>query len=211
MKNSSVGGVKVYNFGIPAFRSSTGLMTCPMAGACAAGCYAKSGAYLWGTVKNAYEKRLEATLATDFVDQVSAELERILKSTKTVVVRIHDSGDFYSMEYFKKWLTIMAKYPDVQFYAYTKMVKMLKGSKIPANFTLIFSMGGKQDSLIEMNSDRHSRVFNTLKELKLAGYVDTSKNDLLAIGKNKKIGLVYHGAKSYQNTLWGKVKSEAVV
>lgn len=208
MKVSSDNGVKVYNFGIPAFRSDTGLMTCPQAGVCAAGCYAKSGAYLFSNVKSAYEARLQATLKPDFIDAVSLELDRILKnkSTKQVYVRIHDSGDYYNLEYFQTWLKIAMKYPNVIFYSYTKMVKMLKGHFMPSNFKLIFSLGGKQDNLIDQSNDRHSRVFESMTDLVNAGYVNASEHDLIALGENKRIGLLFHHAKSFKNTLWDKVK-----
>lgn len=206
MKKSSNKDVIVFNFGIPAFKSDTGLLTCPQAGKCAAGCYAKSGAYLWKPVRNAYENRLKATLSTNFVELVSAELLKI-KVIKKIYVRIHDSGDFYSSEYYSKWDRIMRLFPNVQFYAYTKMVKMFnlyqKFEALPSNFTLIYSYGGKQDEAINEN-DRHSKVFESTEELESSGYVDVSHDDLL-IFTTKKVGLVYHGVKSYKNTLWKNV------
>lgn len=207
IKSSSTDNLTVYNFGIPALISASGLKTCPMAGKCAVGCYAKSGAYMWGTVKQAYEKRLIATLQANFVDVISADIETILKkkSTKNLIIRIHDSGDFYDLKYFEKWFKVMTRFPKVKFYAYTKMVEMFKGRFLPSNFTLIFSFGGKQDSMIDQSSDRHSRVFETVEDLELAGYINASHDDMLALTQNKKVGLVYHGAKSFKNTSWGKV------
>lgn len=209
MKNSSLDGLTVFNFGIPAFKSKTGLMTCPQAGKCSAGCYAKSGAYLWGAVKNAYEKRLELTRSKDFKKVMHDEIEKLLdkKSVKKLVIRIHDSGDFYNAEYLANWLTIIAAFPQVEFYAYTKMIMLFKGRFLPKNFRVIFSFGGKQDSLIDVENHFHSRVFESIEELEAAGYVDSSFDDMIAaFGASKKIGLVYHGAKSFENTLWGKVK-----
>ena len=52
----------------------------------------------------------------------------------------------------------------------------------------------------------HSRVFESIEELTAAGYVDSSENDsVAATTTNNKIGLVYHGAKNFSNTRWGKV------
>ena len=85
--------------------------------------------------------------------------------------------------------------PEIEFYAYTKQVKLLKDNwkNKPANLTIIFSLGGKQDNLIDQNIDRHSKIFNSLDELKNAGYIDTSDDDSNAINKdNNKIGLVIH-------------------
>lgn len=208
MKNSSIDGLAVFNFGIPALKSAAGLMTCPNAGKCAAGCYAKSGAYLWGAVKNAYEKRLEIALSSKFTEIMTAEINKLLKrkNIKKLVIRIHDSGDFFNAEYLAAWLTVIARFPSVHFYAYTKMITLFKGRFLPENFRIIFSFGGKLDSLIDSKNDFHSRVFESLKDLKKAGYIDGSHDDMIAaLGKSKKIGLVYHGAKNFNNTSWGKV------
>ena len=211
MKDSSIDGLKVFNFGIPAFKSKSGLMTCPMAGVCASGCYAKSGAYLFSNVAKAYEARLKATQRKDFKLVMIAEIQKLLKKRglKKLVIRIHDSGDFYSQEYLADWLNIMAVFPTVQFYAYTKMIHYFKqGNSIrllPQNFKVIFSLGGKLDSQVNQENDRHSRVFESEEALIRAGYVNASHDDMLAIGENKKIGLIFHHAKKFENTAWSKV------
>lgn len=212
MKKSSQNGIDIYNFGIPAFRSETGLQTCVNAKDCVSGCYARSGTYRFGNVVNAYEQRLKLTQEQDFIDIMVAEIK--LKSLKSkakgnkCIIRIHDSGDFYNEAYLQKWIIIMNHCPDVKFYAYTKMVQMFQNYHLdmPNNFTVIFSQGGTEDSLIDTSKHRHSRVFENETDLKAAGYADASQDDMIAaFGLNKKIGLVYHGSKSYAKTSWGKV------
>ena len=39
--------VRLFNFGIPAYKSASGKITCPFAGDCVKFCYAKKGAYIW--------------------------------------------------------------------------------------------------------------------------------------------------------------------
>lgn len=190
-KIKAMSGVKTFNFGIPAFRSASGFVTCPFAGTCAKGCYAKQGAYVWSNVSAAYERRLELARSPEFVATIDAEIKR----RKIQRVRIHDSGDFFSPEYLEKWIAIVQLNPLTQFYAYTKSIVFFKGRTLPDNFKVIFSEGGKLDHLIN-NTDRHSRVFATVDALNSAGYVDASKNDENAIGDNPRIGLVYHGHKS---------------
>lgn len=203
IKQSGNDKVTVYNFGIPAFQSAAGLRTCPLAGTCKIGCYATQGAYAWSNVQAAYESRLKATLQSNF-SEVMTELIKVKNKTaerqvKQLIIRIHDSGDFYSKEYLEKWLKVINRFPNVKFYAYTKMVPLFnlfkKQGRIPRNFTVIYSEGGVMDKLIKP-SDRHARVFPDYESLVRAGYSDASKNDLVAIGQNKKIGLIYHGAKS---------------
>jgi hypothetical protein len=206
---SSKNDIDLYNFGIPAFQSKTGLKTCPNAGVCASGCYARSGAYILSNVSQAYETRLELTQSDTFVERIGIELEKLLsrarKNNRRVVIRVHDSGDFYSPKYQLSWYYIAKAFPEVLFYAYTKQVaqSVALSSKQPLNFTLIYSRGGKQDHLIQ-NTDRHSTVFQSESELIAAGYSNASKDDLVAISNNPKIGLVYHGTKNYTNTSWSK-------
>jgi hypothetical protein len=174
------------NFGIPA------LKTCPMAEACKDFCYANKGAYAWPQVKQAYEWRFQQTRKPEFITMAIDALSRIRKLQK---VRIHDSGDFYNKEYLYKWIEIAKAFPKIEFYAYTKRVKLLKDNwnALPSNMTIIFSIGGKEDHLIDQNVDRHSKIFNTIEELSNAGYIDTSYNDSNAVSRdNFRIGLVAH-------------------
>lgn len=203
MKRSQNGKYsRIFNFTIPAFQTKEGFRTCPMAGVCASGCYAKMGAYVWPKVYAKHAENLALTQTESFVSAMSDEIKRV----KPDLVRIHDAGDFYSAEYLDKWLKIIQSFPNVQFYAYTKSVSLIKSAGIlPSNFTVIFSLGGKEDSKIDPTTDRHSRVFPSLESLLAAGYVDTSHDDTNAIGENHRIGLVYHGNKGYQNTAWDRV------
>lgn len=213
MKKSSKNGIDVYNFGIPAFLSQSGIKTCPQAGVCATGCYARSGTYRFGNVVNAYEERLKLTQSESFIDTLVAAIR--LKSIQATskgnqcLIRIHDAGDFYSERYAMDWYLIMEQLPNVKFYAYTKMVHMFENLKDlnfrQSNLKLIYSFGGKQDSLIDTAKHCHSKVFDSEASLIEAGYTDATQDDMVAaIGPSLKIGLVYHGVKSYKNTSWAK-------
>lgn len=217
IKQSGNDAVLVYNFGIPAFQSKTGLKTCPNAGLCASGCYARSGAYLFSNVAKKFEERLAATLKGDFALRLQEDIDLVIKKAKgkKIFIRIHDSGDFYSEEYYTKWVAVMNNNPDITFYAYTKEIILFKTLKEPkpTNFIITFSYGGKLDALIDVKTDRHSMVFESKNILKKQGYIDASAHDLDSLGENKKVGLVFHHNKKYENTLWNKVstnkKSEA--
>lgn len=200
--------VKTFNWGIPAYKSKDGFKTCPNAAACIVGCYAKSGAYLFSNVAKVFEQRLKLSQSANFVSIMNAEIKR----RNVEQVRIHDSGDFYSVEYLHKWIEIMQANPQTNFYSYTKMVTLLKDyasrGVLPDNFIVIYSYGGTEDKLISREIDRHSWVFSSLEALQAAGYADAHEDDSVALGSNPKIGLVYHGNKSYENTNWSKVKAK---
>lgn len=181
-KTSKINNARVFNFGIPAQD------TCIWAGECKKFCYASKGAYIWSNVKPAFQRRYEVTKQDNFPQLILTEIVK----KKATHIRIHDSGDFYSREYIQKWFKVMDTLPEVTFYAYTKSLPLFEGVKLPKNFILIKSEGGKRDDLINHKKDRHARIFKTIEELLKAGYSNASDNDLIAIGKNKKIGLVIH-------------------
>jgi hypothetical protein len=190
-KTSKLLGVKVFNFGIPAYKSASGKLTCPFADECIKFCYAQKGAYIWSNVKPAFEKRYELTRTTEFVGKMSDELFK----KRPDYVRIHDSGDYYSKVYLQKWIDIANLFPEIKFYSYTNSVAMLKEANLPSNFDVIFSDSGKQKNLIDVINDRHTKIFSSKKALEDAGYVNASELDLYAtkwFSNNNKVGLVFH-------------------
>lgn len=100
-------------------------------------------------------------------------------------VRIHDSGDFYSDAYLAAWRSIAQTIPDVLFYAYTKEVSRVKalmsGWAFPPNLKIVYSLGGVEDHLLDLTTDRHADVFPTLDAIADAGYQDQEDNDLLCV------------------------------
>lgn len=207
--------IEIFNWGIPAFASQNGTKTCPNAKACAIGCYARSGTYRFGNVKSKYEARLELAQSAQFeavmLDEIAKAKRLASKRGKDCLIRIHDSGDWFSLDYTMTWLRMIRLNPDIGFYSYTKQVQFFKqlfhnNTHLKRdNLILIYSYGGRQDHLIDPERDRHSRVFQSEAELASEGYIDASHNDTIAIGPNPKIGLVYHGSKNYANTAWDKV------
>ena len=208
-KMRKISGVKTYNWGIPAFRDRAGFVTCPTAGACKEGCFARGGWYTHRpVVLAAYERRLSLTRRPEFVETITAEIAK----RKVARLRIHDAGDFYSPGYLGDWIRIMLDCPDTEFYTYSKRVAMLKlyaeQGALPENFSVVFSYGGKEDYLINPEMDRHCRVFESVAELRRRGYVDASDDDSVAVSsRNHRIGIVYHGQKHWRNTLWPSVNN----
>ncbi len=190
-KTSKQLGVRVFNFGIPAYKSAIGKLTCPMADGCVKFCYAKKGAYIWSNVKPAFEKRYELSKTDAFVDKMYDEIVK----KKTDYVRVHDSGDYYSKKYLNKWIDIANLFPEVKFYSYTNMVQMFLDTELPDNYDVIFSDSGKQKHLIDPLKHRHTKIFAIHSDLKSAGYTDASSIDLMAtkwFNKTNKVGLVFH-------------------
>ena len=190
-KTSKALGLRVFNFGIPAYKSASGKLTCPMADECVKFCYAKKGAYVWSNVQPAFEKRYQLSKTNDFVDAMNSE---ILKK-KPDYIRVHDSGDYYSRAYLHKWIEVAIHNPSVRFYSYTNMVSMMLNVSLPANYDIIFSDSGKQKNLINERKHRHTKIFQNSNDLISAGYVDASSIDLMAtkwFNDTNKVGLIFH-------------------
>jgi len=212
MKKSSNNKVAVYNWTIPAYKAQDNTITCPNALTCIKGCYAKQGAYIWSNVQKSHNDKFQLTKSSEFFDLMVTEIKSKLNSKankdKTILIRIHDAGDFYSLDYALTWFRIMKQFQDnkVMFYAYTKQVELFNdlAEIIPLNFKLIYSYGGKQDNLIDTTKHRHAKVFQSESDVP-NNYINASKDDMLALTLNKNIALVYHGTKAYKNTNWSKI------
>tara|TARA_R110001583_G_scaffold194901_1_gene367560 strand:+ start:499 stop:1104 length:606 start_codon:yes stop_codon:yes gene_type:complete len=190
-KTSKNLNLRVFNFGIPAYKSASGKLTCPMADECVEFCYAKKGAYVWSNVQPAFEKRYQLSKTLEFIDAMNSEI----KKKRPEYVRVHDSGDYYSRSYLAKWITIANQNPSVKFYSYTNMVDMIKNTNLPDNYDIIFSDSGKQKHMINQNTDRHTKIFKSKEDLLSKGYVDASDTDLYAtkwFNKTNRVGLIFH-------------------
>ena len=189
-KTSLENKTKIFNFSIPAYKTKSGKITCPFAKDCIKYCYAQKGNYTrFPIIQELMEKKYNITKQDNFILLMNEEIEK----KKAKYIRIHDSGDFYSIKYLNKWIQIAKDNKSVIFYAYTKSIKFfINGLKLPKNLKIIFSEGSKTDNLINVNKHRHARIFKDITTLLNARYIDASNNDLKAITSNKKVGLVYH-------------------
>ena len=125
------------------------VVTCPYRTAhCEQFCYAKK-AETGPRAKSVVPCRsanYEASKTTGFVPAMISLIEDTIKKPsykdgKKIVIRIHESGDFYSQEYFNKWLEIANHFKNnnkLVFVAYTKSVDFIHD--VPANMVIRFSI-----------------------------------------------------------------------
>lgn len=127
--------------------------TCPFATEmCKKSCYARKAERVYTQVLPSREKNLEASKRPDFVENMVYTIEKELASRKytgkKVVFRIHESGDFYNLEYAAKWVAIARHFENndkIVFLAYTKSLAYLiragYGTKeFPKNFVVRSSL-----------------------------------------------------------------------
>jgi hypothetical protein len=164
-----------FNIGLPALKGlavneKTGdfivVDTCPGAGACKVYCYAKKGGYVQWKASSMSQTRVLNFLLNDpqgfkakLESEIQTEVDKFAKKGAKVVIRWHDAGDFFSPDYVDLAYSVARKFPQVDFYAYTKMAGVATGNK-PDNFKMNFSMGAapSQEKQIQPKSTKHSTV-----------------------------------------------------
>lgn len=187
-QNSDLRRIGVFNWTLPAFvielPGGGHFNVCPQAGACAALCYARVGTYRFKNVRAAHIRNL--LLCRDnpqeFEERMTEELKHKRYTGKWI--RLHDSGEFFSDEYLRTWLRIMRNAPEVRFYCYTKEISRFRRIVVdnaPENFLWCYSLGGKEDHLIDLKAERHADVFPHVEALVAAGYTDQTESDLLSV------------------------------
>ena len=180
-KTAQINGVRLYEFNLPAVSS------CPFADSCKSICYADKGTFKFPNVQAKYNANYELTKDTKlFIKTIHKELIK----KRVEFVRIHSSGDFYSLKYLRSWIVLAVNNPHIVFYGYTKSIPFFKSVTPPPNFIFCFSTGGKMDHLIK-DTDKPAVIFDTKEDLKKARFIDCSVNDMKMIATNR-IGLIKH-------------------
>lgn len=187
-KIRALGGVA---FGIPALRSADGFSTCPQAGRCAAICYARQNKYEMPVVRRAREINLEFIRTRGMEAFVEAACEDLSRRRSVSYVRMHDSGDFWSQEYLDAWYEIARRNETKTFAAYTTSFHLDLWTRLPGNFRMVQSEGGKMDDRIDRMRPV-ARVFENRRVLGEAGFIDGSSEEAILAGA-AQIGLVYNG------------------
>jgi len=143
--------------------------TCPGAGDCKIDCYARHNNYIKNKAVSINQQRTLNYILNDY-EGYKEELRMTLhlntmknkRGGKKTVLRFNDSGDMLSEKYFAMAADLARSMPDVLFYGYTKSIATAKAAKLPENFVMNYSMGGKQDSFISP-SDKQSVIIYPAK------------------------------------------------
>lgn len=118
------------------------VITCPFRTAhCESKCYARKAEQAYPDCLPSRKRNFTESKKSDFVDRAIFTILsaiRFDKKHRKIVVRIHESGDFYNQEYTNKWIAIAKALTgeNVTFIAYTKSFKYFDGIDLPKNFKL---------------------------------------------------------------------------
>ena len=114
-----------------------------------------------------------ATLEPEFVPAMVNLICDTLKrnkyiNAKHIVIRIHESGDFYSPEYFAAWDRIAGYFEGdtrITFIAYTKSVPYIYNG-YSANMVISSSIDNStRPELIQMTAEKNMKVYKAVPEL----------------------------------------------
>ena len=169
LKNSnSKLGRKIYGFDLPA------VVSCPESNECFKPCYANKGTFIWKSAKQSNE--FNFAIALNDIKYLQAELIKEIEKKNIKYIRIHNSGDFYSKEYFLLWCNIAKHFNDVKFFTFSK-TPQIKNLIIPSNLNII-------DSFIQIEGQKYLN-FGTYQAMQ--NLAKKSKGLLCPITKGKEL------------------------
>ena len=108
---------------------------------CQHDCYALRTEYQYDYCR--YNYAVNYVLAAYAPEEFEKQFCKYLKNANIRCFRLHESGEFFSWEYFEMICRIFSKFPRIQFYAYTKRYSWVRRAQdlgiIPENFKINIS------------------------------------------------------------------------
>lgn len=137
------------------------IVTCPYATPnCKKYCYARKAEIAYPNCLPSRERNFQESIKADFVTNMTYTILKIAKGTRKqeIIVRIHESGDFYNKAYTEKWLRIIERCKvdsRIKFIAYTKSFPYFDGIDLKTHypsFSLRASVGTTQSTISDVKS-----------------------------------------------------------
>lgn len=172
-------------------------------------CFAASSEVQYDAVYNLRANNMELLMRSviegSMVDLINTSVQHHRKKN-TKLVRIHESGDFFSLGYLNAWIEVAKQNPDLKFYCYSKSLDFFLDLVLPENFYLTASYGGKFDHLIDQGLfPRFAKVYKTEEEA-IADGLEVDHDDSHCFG-DKPFALLVHGTQP-KGSEWSKAIAE---
>lgn len=172
-------------------------------------CFAASSEVQYDAVYNLRANNMELLMRSviegSMVDLINTSVQHHRKKN-TKLVRIHESGDFFSRGYLNAWIEVAKLNPDLKFYCYSKSLDFFLDLVLPENFYLTASYGGKFDHLIDQGLfPRFAKVYKTEEEA-MADGLEVDHDDSHCFG-DKPFALLVHGTQP-KGSEWSKAIAE---
>ena len=116
----------------------------------------------------------------DAVFQIDGKMRAAFRGKK-IIVRVHESGDFYNLAYMRAWFEIARRFPKFKFFAYTKSFDILSEciNEQPKNFVLRASIwNDTRDADLDFITRHNLPFYQVLQDI--AGY--SKKNQCDCVG-----------------------------
>jgi len=158
-------------------------------------CFAASQESLYPNVRTArwHNWNLLKPIKNDakaMADLILASIDRRAK-----IVRIHVSGDYFNDLYMLAWIKVAESMPGTRFYSYTKSIHYIKDmGKLPDNFILTLSEGGKFDDLIPDLAIKTAKVVFSQEQADALS-LDIDHDDSHAYDGTESFALLIHGTQ----------------
>lgn len=149
--------------------------------------------YNWDLIRETmHQNGNQAALIADLIDL------SLMHQPKKDLIRIHESGDFFTENYMRAWMIVARRRPSQTFYCYTKSLGMWYNLRdfIPSNFYMTASYGGTLDYLIPKYPDVFTRVAYVVYTEEEAALKNLAidHSDELCLG-DKPFALLVHGSQ----------------
>ena len=160
------------------------ILDCPFRSAgCEAVCYATKGNHQFPSVKDSRFRSYEESKREDFSNRIEYTIRYHMTTKRykgtVMILRIHESGDFYSVQYLRKWIQIWKNLEDesVLFVFYTKSFpfflmlteeekeiirRMMKSGKLAMNLSIDDTTDARQ-KLAYLDMVREYPLANTYR------------------------------------------------
>lgn len=183
---------RIYTFDLPAGHS------CPQAKICLAKadrntgeitdgpeqqfrCYSAT-AERFESVRNMRWNNFELLRGKNEAEMISLITASLPKDA--TVIRLHVSGDFFNQDYTNAWMSVAAANPEIHFYTYSKSVQFVKSAHVPDNMIVTFSLGGRQDEIIDESMQTAQVVFTPTSATELGLEIDHDDSHAMTKGGN---------------------------
>jgi len=224
---------KVYSFDLPSGYTCPGAKNCksraivnPLTGRatiqdgkdCQFRCFSASQEVLLPNVRKSRQENLSTLRGKSTTQIIKLILTAIPKNAK--IIRLHVSGDFFSLGYMSAWLIVASRRPDLKIYCYTKSLHFLQSivhkqsnpnlsiGRLTDNFRITASRGGKFDHLIEVLNLREAKVVYSEDEANNLGLpIDHTDSHAAQLGGS--FALMIHNVQpknSEAAKAWDKIK-----
>ena len=174
-------------------------------------CYATGAECLFPNIRKSRWHNFETLKnAKTTIGMANLIEQGIINRKKIKLVRFHQSGDFWSQDYFDAWLIVAQQHSELTFYGYTKALPywIKRLSEIPSNFKLVASRGGTHDYLIEMFGLRSARVVFSEREARRKWHLPIDHDDTHVWKHNGDFAILLHGQQpkgSKAGKAWYKI------